>query len=140
MKSFGAFVPTPIATSDGVHGQVATNLNEYAAQSRNDNDKWWRDPATGAPLLGRNKGELIALMHSELSECLEGVRKNLMDDKLPHRSMEEVELADLLIRVFDYAGNWGLDLEGAYQEKRQFNLNRHDHSPEARLAQGGKSF
>lgn len=118
----------------------AQNFNEYAAQSRNDNDKWWHNPTTGEPLPDRNKGELIALMHSELSECLEGVRKNLPDDKLPHRSMEEVELADLLIRVFDYAGNWGLDLEGAYQEKRAYNLTRQDHSHAARIAAGRKTF
>lgn len=114
-------------------------LNDYAVQSRQDNDKWWYDPKTGEKL-NRNKAELIALMHSELSECLEGVRKNLMDDKLPHRSMEEVELADCLIRIFDYAGEYGLDLEGAYQQKRLFNATRHDHSHEARLQEGGKKF
>lgn len=116
------------------------NLNEYAAQSRRDNDKWWHNPVTGEALVDRNKGELIALMHSELSEALEGVRKNSMDDKLPHRRMEEVELADCLIRIFDYAGNWHLDLEGAYQEKRAYNAQRADHSLEARKAAGGKKF
>ena len=125
---------------DCIRDAIARNLNEYAAQSRNDNDKWWRDPHTNEPLPERNKGELIALMHSELSECLEGVRKNLADDKLPHRSMEEVELADCLIRIFDYAGEYGLDLEGAYQEKRAYNRTRQDHSHEARLAEGGKAF
>ena len=134
-------IPVVQATiRDTIRDFRARNLNEYAAQSRNDNDKWWHDPFTGEPLVDRNKGELIALMHSELSECLEGVRKNLKDDKLPHRSMEEVELADLLIRVFDYAGNWGLDLEGAYQEKRAYNMTRQDHSNAARVAQGGKAF
>jgi len=119
---------------------MKTSLNDYARESRQDNDKWWRDPKTGEKLVGRNKGELIALMHSELSECLEGVRKNLMDDKLPHRTMEEVELADCLIRIFDYAGEYNLDLEGAYQEKRAFNKVRADHSHEARLQEGGKAF
>jgi hypothetical protein len=37
-------------------------------------------------------------MHSELSECLEGVRKNLPDDHLPNRSMEVAELADVFAR------------------------------------------
>lgn len=116
------------------------NLNEYAAQCRNDNDKWWRDPETGLSLKERNKGELLMLMVSELSEALEGIRKNLQDDKLPHRSMEEVELADCLIRIFDYAGHYGLDLEGAYREKRAYNWTRHDHSLEARRQAGGKKF
>lgn len=115
------------------------NLNDYSAESRTDNDKWWHNPQTGEKIT-RNKGELIALMHSELSECLEGVRKDLMDDKLPNRTMEEVELADCLIRIFDYAGEYGLDLEGAYQEKRKYNASRADHSHEARLKSGGKKF
>lgn len=115
-------------------------LNFYARQSRQDNDKWWHDPLTGERLTARNKGELIALMHSELSEALEAVRKDLMDDKIKHRPGEEVELADLLIRVFDYAGEFGLDLEGAYKDKRAYNATRKDHSLEARREAGGKKF
>lgn len=92
------------------------NLNDYAKECHEDNMKWWQDPATKAPL-SRNKGELIALMHSELSECLEGERKNLMDDKLSHRKMAEVELVDTLIRIFDYAEAFGYDLQGGVCRK-----------------------
>jgi NTP pyrophosphatase (non-canonical NTP hydrolase) len=115
------------------------DLNEYAAQCHEDNIKWWEDINTGARL-NRNKGELLALIHSEISECLEGERKDLMDDKLLHRKMAEVELADALIRIFDYAGAFGYDLEGAYQEKRAFNKVREDHKHEARKIAGGKQF
>jgi NTP pyrophosphatase (non-canonical NTP hydrolase) len=114
-------------------------LNDYANECHEANAKWWVDLTTGEPLQ-RNKGELIALMHSELSECLEGVRKDLQDDKLPHRPMEEVELADTLIRIFDYAAGFGLDLEGAYLEKMAFNASRADHKAENRRAHGGKKF
>ena len=114
------------------------NLNEYAHESHIDNLQWWHD-AEGN-FINRNKGELIALMHSELSEALEAIRKDLVDDKLPNRPGEEVELADLLIRVFDYAGAFGLDLEGAYQEKRAYNAQRPDHRIENRIAPGGKKF
>lgn len=79
-------------------------------------------------------------MHSELSEAMEGERKDLMDDKLPHRKMAEVELADCLIRIFDYAAAFGYDLEGAYQEKRVFNAQREDHKHEARAQAGGKKW
>lgn len=46
-----------------------------------------------------------------------------MDDKIPHRSMLEVELADALIRICDMAGGLGLDLEGAVLEKLEYNQN-----------------
>ncbi len=115
------------------------DLNQYAAQCHADNDKWWRDPATGERI-ERNKGELLCLVHSEVSEAMEGERKNLMDDKLPHRRMAEVELVDAMIRIFDYAGAFGYDLQGAYDEKRAYNATRADHSHAARLADGGKKF
>lgn len=115
------------------------DLNDYARESHADNDKWWRDPATGERIQ-RNKGELLCLIHSEISEAMEGERKGLMDDKLPHRRMAEVELVDAMIRIFDYAGAHGYDLEGAYQEKRAYNAQRADHNHEARLAAGGKKW
>lgn len=115
------------------------NLNDYARESHAANDKWWRDVHTGERVQ-RNKGELLCLIHSEISEAMEGERKNLMDDKLPHRRMAEVELVDALIRIFDYAGAHGYDLEGAYQEKMAFNAAREDHKHEARREAGGKQF
>lgn len=100
---------------------------------------WWNDIVTGEPL-ERNDGEMIALMHSELSEALEGVRKDKMDDHLPHRKAVEVELADLLIRVFDYCGGCGLDVGGALCEKMAYNQQRADHKIENRLKPNGKKF
>ena len=114
-------------------------LNEYAAECHASNQHWWHHPVTGERL-NRNKGELLMLIVSEISECMEGERKSLMDDKLPHRSMAEVELADALIRIFDYAGAYGYDLQGAYDEKRAFNAVRPDHKAEARLAANGKKW
>lgn len=98
---------------------------------------WWHDLETGEPL-DRNKLEMLALIHSEISECTEGERKNLMDDKLPHRPMAEVELADALIRIFDYAGGCGYDLAGALIEKLEFNKTRPDHKVENRRKANGK--
>lgn len=115
------------------------NLNDYAKKCHNDNIKWWQDPVTKKPI-ERNKGELFMLMVSEIAEAMEGVRKDLMDTKLPHRKMEEVEIVDLLIRAFDYAGAYGLDLDGAFREKTEFNKNRPDHKHENRVKKGGKKF
>lgn len=64
------------------------------------NKKWWHD-LEGNPIV-RNKGEQLMLVISEISEAMEGARKNKMDDHLPHRKMEEVEIADALIRMLDY--------------------------------------
>lgn len=115
------------------------DLNDYAKWAHEANIKWWRDIHTGEPIV-RNKGELLCLIHSEISEAMEGERKDLMDDKLPHRRSAEVELADALIRIFDYAGGFGYDLEGAFWDKMQYNANRRDHSHEARRESGGKKF
>lgn len=84
--------------------------------------------------------EKLALIHSEVSEAMEGARKNLMDDKLPHRKMIEVELADAVIRILDLAGALQLDLAGAIQEKLAYNAVREDHKVENRKAEGGKSY
>lgn len=82
----------------------------------------------------------LCLVHSEISEAMEGHRKGLMDDKLPHRPMIEVELADAVIRIADLAGALGLDLGGAIAEKLAYNATRPDHKPEARQAAGGKAY
>lgn len=116
-----------------------SDLNDYSAQCHAANIKWWQNIETGEPL-ERNKGELLCLIHSEISECMEGERKGLMDDKLPHRKMAEVELADALIRIFDYAGAFGYDLQGAFDEKMAFNASREDHKHEARSIAGGKKW
>lgn len=103
---------------------------------------WWIDPKTGEsitsnPYCFSNK---LMLTVSELSESMEGDRKSLMDDKLPHRTMREVELADAVIRIFDLAGAYGMDLGGAVSEKLAFNSTRADHRLENRIKDGGKSY
>ncbi len=100
---------------------------------------WWHDPKTGERK-DRNKGELIALMHSELSEALEGVRKDLKDEHLPEFKSVEVELADTLHRIFDFAGAFDLRLGEAFVAKMHYNAQRADHKPENRIKEGGKAF
>lgn len=179
----------------------------FANDVHTRNHKWWFTVA-GVKLI-RDYGELLMLAVSELAEAMEGVRKSkpgapLMDDKLPHRRMEEVELADTVIRLtdssvgletgldvsiinnradmsrdtpaanlleivkaitraddmllrderaaartyismaislcYDYAAHYGLDLDGAIDQKMAYNDNRADHSYAARAAAGGKNF
>ena len=79
------------------------NFFESASKSIHKlNQKWWVEPLTGAPKF--NHGEKFMLMVSEISEAMEGQRQGKMDDKLPHRPMVEVELADAIIRILDYSG------------------------------------
>ncbi len=127
---------------------AASQLQHYCHGQAHHNG-WWTDMGTGQDLRSsgypkllpvKNVGELLCLVHSEISEAMEGHRKVLMDDKLPHRTMLEVELADAVIRIFDMAGGLGLDVGGAIAEKLAYNGKRADHKVENRRDVGGKKF
>lgn len=99
----------------------------------------------------RNFGEFVALVHSELSEALEHERKGRRDvflegtnilctNDAPDETFEAIEqasidlngkpdgtlieLADAVIRIFDYCGSRSWNLEGAIKLKMAFNETR----------------
>jgi len=113
-------------------------LNDLAKSIHKNNHRWWHNKS--GEKIDRNKGELLCLIHSEISEAMEGERKDLMDDKLPHRKMAEVELADAVIRILDYAGAFGYDIGGAIREKLEYNSSREDHTYESREQENGKKW
>lgn len=126
---------------------IRQGLNDLSSLIHEANEAagWWDD---GRLMLNLKVSEALlryviptklCLVHSEISEALEGYRKGLNDDHLPNRKMIEVELADALIRIFDVAGALELDLGGALVEKFNYNQTRPDHKKEAREAPGGKS-
>lgn len=71
-----------------------------------------------------NDGEQIALMHSELSEGLEALRKDLKSDHIPEFLGIEEELADVIIRIAHYTKRKNLRTAEAVIAKMQFNESR----------------
>ncbi len=128
-------------TDNSIESAALSGLRaaQQLAHTTATNAGWYTDPATGKPIT-RNVGEVIALMHSELSEALEADRKSLMDDKLPHRKGIEVEFADCIIRILDTGAALGLDVPGAIIEKNRYNRERADHKLANRAAAGGKRY
>ena len=112
-------------------------VNELVFQSHGAASRagWWKRERTWETI-----PRCLMLIVSEIAEAMEGDRRNLMDDKLPHRKMIEVELADAMIRIADLAGAYELDLGGAVVEKMEFNAQRPDHKKENREAEGGKNY
>lgn len=80
------------------------NINEMSAKIHADNVAagWWPE--------GQCLTEKLQLISTEIAEATEGARKDLMDDHLPTRKMFEVELADTLIRLFDFAGHVKIEI------------------------------
>lgn len=123
----------------------ASYLDKLATlvHARNVEAGWWKKDADGN-VIERNMGELLCLVHSEISEAMEGHRKGLNDDKLPQYPQLIVELVDALIREFDILGREcekaGIKLSDVFMAKLDFNAVRPDHKKEAREAVGGKAY
>lgn len=87
---------------------------------------WWEGE--------RNDGELISLIHAELSECLEALREgNPESEKIPGFCHAVEELADAVIRIMDMDEARGWGLAGAIIAKGKYNIGR-------RMKHGGKLF
>jgi NTP pyrophosphatase (non-canonical NTP hydrolase) len=114
-------------------------LNDYVGEvSAWCERKGWRDDLrSDRP---NSAGDLLMLCVTELAEAMEEVRDHHAlnevyltykkgDDgsDLPGTEKPEgvpIELADVLIRIFDMAGRWDIDLEQAVRYKMAYNERR----------------
>lgn len=99
------------------------NLLAFKIHKNAVNHGWWESHRTFP--------EVIALIHSELSEALEEYRKGHNPTKVYYNPEDPnkpegipIELADAIIRILDYCNFSQIDIERAILLKHKYNITR----------------
>lgn len=113
----------PITPSDHVvQGEKGMTINELceAAHENAVSKGFWDDHV--------DFGTKCALLHSEVTEAFEEHRAGRSFDEVYFNGAKPegvaVELADLVIRVADLCGFYGIDLEAVIRMKMEYNSTR----------------
>ena len=122
MNDFGTNMKTE-------HKELIASLNAFADEchATSRSKLFWDDrDKLGLTNAGKVQVDLacIALAISELGEACEAIRKPRRDDHCPEFSNLEVELADCIIRLIDFASCRGLRVPAAMVAKANHNKSR----------------
>lgn len=98
-------------------------LNELAREIHQENRErgFYDDVNPNDP---RHVISFLALIMTEIAETIEAIRKPQGSQKLPGFPLEDEEVADQAIRLFDYAAFRGIDLDATIEAKRKYNATR----------------
>ncbi len=132
----------PIANVRALPGEKLNWWCSLCGSVSTDNEDSWQLPSISAE---RNQGELHMLFITEIAESFEEIRNNHAVDEVYYPSLSDslvselkaaglpnntkpegvpVEIAALLIRVLDWAGHYGIDLDAEIERKMKYNWTR----------------